>query len=192
MSGRRRRQGLGSALDEITGRLLALVVPTDLREPFVGDLMEEADGYIAPARGMWRARLWLWRQVLGSLPALLSRRDRTEGAMDVRLWKLIAVPMVLLAIAQAWDSGVFDASPLVVGLVLVAIALPVAAVFLTARLVMYVAALIAGFVLLLTARLVSSTPLPELFLVLIPFAVLALLTGWQRRNAVGRSGGARG
>jgi hypothetical protein len=180
-----------SALDGLTERLLAAAVPEDLRESFIGDLMEEADIWVVPERGIWRARLWLWRQVIGSLPALLSRRDRTEGAMDVRLWKLISVPMVLLAIAQAWDSGVFDASSVVIGMVMVAIALPVAAVFLTGRLDIYVGALVLGFVLLLTARLVSSTPLPELFLVLIPFAVLALLTGLQRRRTAGRPGGTR-
>ncbi|MGD9891425.1 MAG: hypothetical protein AB7R89_08995 [Dehalococcoidia bacterium] len=187
MSKRRQR----SALDGFTERLLAAAVPADLREPFVGDLVEEADISIAPERGVWRARLWLWGQVLGSLPALLRRRDRTEGAMDMRLWKLIVVPMVLLAVAQAWDSGVFDASPVVMGMVLVAIALPVAAVLLTARLEIYVAALVLGFLLLLTARIVSPEPLPELFLVLVPFAVLGLLTGLQRRKESGQSGRAR-
>jgi hypothetical protein len=179
-------------LDGLAERLLSLVVTEKLREPFVGDLVEEADGYIAPARGTWRARLWLWRQIFGSLPALVGQRRDSEGAMDMRMWRMIVVPMVLLAIAQAWDSGVFDASPLVIGMVMVAIALPVAAVFLTARLEIYVAALVFGFLVLLTARIVSSTPLPELFLALIPFAVVALLLGLQRRREVRRPGGARG
>lgn len=192
MTGRRPGHGRGSTLDRFTERVLSLVVPEDLRESIVGDLVEESDGYIAPARGLWRARLWLWRQVLGSLPAIVRQRWDSEGAMDMRMWKLIVVPMVLLAIAQAWDSGVFDASPVVIGMVLVAIALPVASVFLTARFDAYVGALALGFLLLLTARIVSTTPLPELFLVLIPFAVLALLTGVQRRRAARRSGVARG
>jgi hypothetical protein len=167
------------------------MVPEELREPFVGDLVEEADGSVAPVLGMWRARLWLWRQVLGSLPAFVRRRWSTEGAMDMRMWRLIVVPMVLVAIAQAWDSGVFDSSPAVIGMVLVAIALPVTAVFLTARLDAYAGALVLGFLLLLTARIVSTTPLPELFITLVPFAVVALLLGMQRRNAVGRSGSAQ-
>jgi hypothetical protein len=182
MSKRRQR----SALDGLTERLLAAAVPADLRESFIGDLAEEADTRVAPERGMWQARLWLWGQVLRSLPALIRRRWESEGAMDMRMWRLIAVPMVLLAIAQAWDSGVFDASPAVMGMVLIAIALPVAAVFLTARLDIYVGALMLGFVLLLTARIVSPEPLSELFLVLIPFAVLGLLTGLQRRKVAGR------
>jgi hypothetical protein len=110
----------------------------------------------------------------------------------MRMWKWIVVPMVLLAIAQAWDSHVFDASPAVVVMVLGAIALPVAAVFLTARLDIYVATLILGFFLLLTARVVSSTPLPDLFLALIPFAVVALLIRLQRRTQVERPGGTSG
>jgi hypothetical protein len=187
MSKRQQRRGRRSVLDSFTERLLSLVVPEDLRETFAGDLVEEADGYVAPEHGLWRARLWLWGQILGSLPALARRRWSSEGAMDMRMWQLIAVPMVLLALAQAWDSGVFDASPIVIGTVIVAIVLPVAAVFLTARLDIYVAALVLGFLLLLTARIISPEPLPELFLALVPFAVLGLLTGLQRRRASGRS-----
>ncbi|MGH2585394.1 MAG: hypothetical protein ACRDJE_10820 [Dehalococcoidia bacterium] len=191
MSGKRRAsQPPPRVLDRVAQWVLTLTVPEHLREALIGDLIEEAHRFIAPERGLWRARLWLWGQIVGSLPALLGRRDTTEGAMDVKLWKLIVLPLVLVALAQAWDSQVFDASPLVVGMVLAAIALPIAAIFLTARLDLYCAALVVGFLLLLTARIVSSTPLPDLFLVLFPLAVLALLTVWQRRKDTGRPGGA--
>jgi putative ABC transport system permease protein len=52
----------------------------------LSDLDEEYRQHIVPSRPLWRARLWYWRQAVGSIPAaiLLRRRWVAEFAGDLR------------------------------------------------------------------------------------------------------------
>lgn len=54
--------------------LLTTVLPHGHRRHWLGDLAEEFHSYVVPERGRMRARVWYWRQALGSLPAAFKRR----------------------------------------------------------------------------------------------------------------------
>src|SRR6185436_4683164 len=47
-------------------------VPIAERDEVLGDLQDEYT-HRASADGRWAARLWIWRQTIGSLPALAGR-----------------------------------------------------------------------------------------------------------------------
>lgn len=61
--------------------LIRRVAPSRDQEAFLGDLIEEWETVIRPQRGPRRAWCWLWRQTLGSLPALLRMRLSQEVSM---------------------------------------------------------------------------------------------------------------
>ena len=48
------------------------LVPIAERDEVLGDLQDEYT-HRASAEGRWAARLWIWRQTIGSLPALAGR-----------------------------------------------------------------------------------------------------------------------
>jgi len=64
--------------------LLASVLPHGHRRHWLGDLAEEFQSYVVPERGRLRARIWYWRQTLGSLPAALRRRFGSSPALPPR------------------------------------------------------------------------------------------------------------
>ncbi len=55
-------------------RLILWMLPGDLRQSIVGDLIEEMDA--STRRGSFRARLWLWRHVIAIAGALAIERLR--------------------------------------------------------------------------------------------------------------------
>jgi predicted permease len=56
--------------------LLAWLLPARVREALLRDLDEEFARHVLPGRGRFRARVWYWRQALGSIaPALRLRRQ---------------------------------------------------------------------------------------------------------------------
>lgn len=54
--------------------LLGAVLPSDRREEFLGDLIEEFSTVVVPRFGTMRARWWLWGQVVRSLAPMLRCR----------------------------------------------------------------------------------------------------------------------
>lgn len=73
---------------ELPRRLLRRLVPARVRDQLVGDLDEEFQRFVAPARSHARANGWYWRQVLRSLPAVmrLRRQERLRAGAHER-WR---------------------------------------------------------------------------------------------------------
>ena len=82
--------------------------------------------------------------------------------------------IAVAAVLQAWDSGVFGAGPLVIGLVLAGIGLLAAAMILGHNRDYAVWVLIAGAALIITGRVISPVGLNELGIIL-PIAVIPFL-----------------
>lgn len=95
---------------DVLARLLVFVLPSRLSEELVGDLIEEARTFIAPASGARAARRWLLVQLASSLPHMLSLHLERELKMDKgKIWGALVI--VLMGALQAWDSGVLGAPP---------------------------------------------------------------------------------
>ena len=93
--------------------------------------------------------------------------------------------IAVVAVLQAWDSGVFGAGPVVIGLVLVGIALLAAALILGHSRDYAVWVLLTGAALIVAARAISPVGLNELFIIF-PIAVMPfLLLHIQDRRALG-------
>jgi hypothetical protein len=137
-------------------QLLARLVPADLREAFVGDLIEEAQRVVRSSPGQWRRRLWLSCQLLGSIPALVGLRITREGSSMKRRASAAAL-MVTMGLLQAWDARVFQSSTGIVGMVLVGILVPVVAILRTRHYLRFVVALVVACILLILARIASPT-----------------------------------
>ena len=83
------------------------------------------------------------------------------------------VPVVVLGVLQAWDSGVLRAGWPIQILVALAIAAPPLAFVVTSEYGLQAAAIAAAFVLLTIARVIAPVPLPTLHLIaFIPAVVL--------------------
>lgn len=93
--------------------------------------------------------------------------------MTTRRWLLAAATLALGAL-QAWDSGILSSTPGPQALTLVAVLGLASAALLARSRGVYLAALLVAAVLLIVARVISPTPLPELLLVVV-FGVPALL-----------------
>jgi len=83
--------------------LLWFLLPSDRREEFEGDLIEEAEGIVLPRSGRKAALRWLWWQVATSVPSLAARRLSKEVVMYPQRW---TVPAALLLIWGLW--GLLD------------------------------------------------------------------------------------
>ena len=70
----------------VARRLLRALLPARLQHVLLSELDEEYRQHIVPCRPPWRARLWYWRQALGSIPAAIRLRRRwvAEFAGDLR------------------------------------------------------------------------------------------------------------
>lgn len=88
-------------------------------------------------------------------------------------WALICVAMGAL---QAWDSGTLRAPLAIQLVVLIAIAVPAAAVVATSSYGMQALSVAAAFVLLTIARMSSPTPLPTLHIIGFVPAVLVFFS----------------
>jgi hypothetical protein len=86
----------------------------------------------------------------------------------VTMRAILAVIMFVFGSLQAWDSDVPVAGLLIVFLVSLAIALPPVALLVPLNTPIYLATFAISLILLVIARVISPTPLPGLFLVLIP------------------------
>ncbi len=64
-------------------RLLLLLLPEQVRDTVCGDLSEIFRVVIVPSCGIFRARLWYWRQVVCSFRLFLLRNPQTAS----ELWK---------------------------------------------------------------------------------------------------------
>jgi hypothetical protein len=90
--------------------------------------------------------------------------------------------MLVIGSLQAWDSHVQDANALTVLLVILAIALPAAAMLVPLRAAYFGASGILALILLVVARIISPVPLPGLFLILIPTAISFIFVGLSERG----------
>jgi hypothetical protein len=84
---------------------------------------------------------------------------------------------------QAWDSHVPEAGLLIVFLVSLAIALPAAALLIPLTTPLFLGTVALSLILLIVARLASATPLPGLFIVLVPAVMGLIFTGIFRSDA---------
>jgi hypothetical protein len=95
----------------------------------------------------------------------------------ITLRAILAVMMFVLGSLQAWDSDVPEAGLLIVFMVSLAIALPPVALLVALKPPIYLGMFIFSLILLIIARVISPTPLPGLFLVLIPAGMSLIFTG---------------
>ena len=66
----------------IARALLSLLIPADERTAVLRDIDEEFAEHVIPARGARRARVWYWRQVIGSIRPALAMRRRRSGLIE--------------------------------------------------------------------------------------------------------------
>jgi hypothetical protein len=106
--------GMGAAFPgPFAQSMLRLLLPTDRREEFEGDLIEEAEAIVLPRHGRRTALLWFWGQVAASAAPMLVRRLEKEVRMYPQRW---IVPAALLGLWGLWGlvelgntpSGGFD------------------------------------------------------------------------------------
>lgn len=145
-----------------TRGLIALSVPRSMREEFAGDLEEEARDVCGGHQRL--ARRFARRQVLRSIPGLLRCRVFRGGAGARERW-LAAGTYAAIASLQAWDSHTFAAPPLIIGLVLAAIALLAASLLLETSAQAFGLVLCASAALVVLGRVLSPIGHNELFLV---------------------------
>lgn len=96
---------------------------------------------------------------------------------------ILAVTIFVMGDLQAWDSDVPAAGLLIVFLVSLAIALPPVALLVPLEQRYFLGAFALSFILLILARLISSIPLPGLFIVLVPAVMGLIFTGIFRQEA---------
>ena len=70
---------------ETAERLLLSLLPEQVRENICGDLSEIFSVIIVPSCGIFRARLWYWRQVVCSMHLFFRFRKNPQAAL--KLWK---------------------------------------------------------------------------------------------------------
>ena len=112
--------------------------------------------------------------------------------MNTRNWKWLVAGLIAgLSALQAWDSGAFSAGvgPLISTLAVTAAMIPAAALLLSDRGGVHAGAVLVAGALLLTARLVSPVPLPELLLAA-AFSGVVLLTWGPLHERLLRAGAA--
>jgi hypothetical protein len=99
-----------------------------------------------------------------------------------------AILIFVIGNLQAWDAGVPKAGLFIVLAVSLAIALPPVALLVPWRRPHFLGAFSLSFILLVAARLISPTPLPGLFLVLIPAMMGLIVTGIFNQETEGSPG----
>ncbi|MCG6956173.1 MAG: PDZ domain-containing protein [Gemmatimonadetes bacterium] len=103
------QDGLGASFPGPIARwLLALVLPSDCRDAFEGDLIEEAETVVLPQRGRRVALRWFWWQIATSAPPMLARHLYKEVGMYPKRW---IVPAALLFIWGIWGLADLGNTP---------------------------------------------------------------------------------
>lgn len=162
---------------------LALLVPTRRREEFVGDLIEEAETVILPRDGRRAAHRWFWRQAVASASPLYASQAGKE--IDMNRWKWLTLALLLIAgPLMALDPNVFGSTPLVVGLVVLAILIPAAVALISGNLHVLVGAAATSAALLLAARLASDIEIRWYAMAFVLFVILRLGQIFERRSGV--------
>lgn len=156
-------------------RFLIATLPDRYREEITGDLFEEAITIVAPQSGDIAARRWIRAQLIHSLPGTISLhfRQREDDQMKHAKW-IAAALIVLMGALQAWDSGVLAAPPTIMAMVVVAIAIGLAGVFIEHDGIRFGIAVLV-LAILFTARMISPVRLPELSLVGMPIFLILVL-----------------
>jgi hypothetical protein len=70
---------------EIAQRLLRFLLPDQLRDNVSGDLSEIFTAVIVPGCGIFRARIWYWRQVVCSMRYFFRFSKRAQAAAKGRI-----------------------------------------------------------------------------------------------------------
>jgi hypothetical protein len=70
---------------ETAERLLLFLLPEQVRDYVSGDLSEIFSAIIVPGCGIFRARLWYWRQVVCSMRLFFRFRNNPQNALE--FWK---------------------------------------------------------------------------------------------------------
>jgi hypothetical protein len=156
-------------------RAFAALLPDAYSDDILGDLVEQASRDIAPTRGISAAQRWITLQIVTSFPSMMSLHFRQEDDPQMKHAKWIAaVVIVVMGALQAWDSGILAAPMGIAAMVVVAIGIGVAGLFVQSEGLRFALALVT-LVLLFVARLLSPVRLPELGLVGIPVFLLLVL-----------------
>jgi hypothetical protein len=71
---------------EIAQRLLRFLLPDQLRDNISGDLTEIFTAVIVPSCGIFRARVWYWRQVVCSMRFFLRFPQSPQAALKGRVF----------------------------------------------------------------------------------------------------------
>jgi hypothetical protein len=71
---------------EIAQRLLRFLLPDRLRDNIAGDLTEIFSAVIVPSCGIFRARVWYWRQVVCSMRFFLRFPQSPQAALKGRVF----------------------------------------------------------------------------------------------------------
>jgi hypothetical protein len=87
---------------------LHLFLPTDRREEFEGDLIEEVETIVLPRSGPRVALCWFWWQIATSAPSMLARSLNKEVRMYPQRW---IVPAALLVVWGLWGLVELGKSP---------------------------------------------------------------------------------
>ena len=167
-----RQQGLGADFPGGCARsVLRLLIPSDRREEFVGDLIEEAETVVLPRSGRGAARRWFWWQALTSASPMHARRCARDVGMHRQRW-IVVVAIMVLGSLMARDSDGFTTSASLLWFVAPAIAIPALAGLLSGNLRIHAAAAIASSVLLIAARLATGVEfrwyaIPWIFFILL-------------------------
>jgi hypothetical protein len=157
---------------------LRRLVPQKHRDEFLGDLAEEARCR-AERDGARSARRWLVGEVLRSAPHLLRMRLGGDAAPTTPFRWEGAAMLLVIEVLHAVGSGVLDSTAPVVAMVAAAILVPALALAAAGERVQ-AWALGVCYALLLGARALSPTPLPDLMT--IGFYVLLLMVVARHRE----------
>ena len=166
--------GSSGLLDPVS-RFLIATLPDRYRDEIAGDLIEEATISVVPAKGAATARRFIRTQLVRSIPSMISLhlRQREDDDMKHAKW-MAAAAILVVGAAQAWDSGILAAPPLIGAITALAIGLGIVGVFIDHEGIR-VGIVAVVLVMLAVARLLSPAHLPELALIAVPILLILVM-----------------
>ena len=159
----------------VTQVLMQLLYPTARREEFVGDLIEEAETVVLPARGRRAARRWFRWQLAESIPPLLTRHLEREIQVGNLRWGTAAA-ILALGTVMVSDSGLWTGSIAAIVFGLLAVVVPAVVGLISGNLVLRGMAVILSTALLIAVRGLSGI---ELRWYAMGWVFFVLLIGWN-------------